>query len=293
MSDAVQRSSPQKQREIIFGIFGGSVGHSLSPAMHNAAFSAIGFPGHYLPFDVSPEHLHDAVRAISAFGIGGVNITIPHKERVGAMLDRVDENAVRIGAVNTINVVAGKRIGHNTDGEGFLRSLREAGVEPEGMRVILVGAGGAALGVAFALFDAGISQMTVLARSPEKVGLLLARIGAAFPNAKIASAPRNSLPPRLPGRNLLINATPLGLIPDDPLPYPADHLESIGSGGCVADLVYRPYETPLLVAAKQRGLKTVPGIGMLLHQGALAFEIWTARPAPIAVMREALMAALV
>jgi shikimate dehydrogenase len=284
-------SDTTTQRELLFGIFGGSVGHSLSPAMHNAAFAAIGFPGRYLAFDVASERLNDAVRAIPALGIGGVNVTIPHKERVVSMLDAVDEKAARIGAVNTIEVASGKRIGHNTDGEGFLRSLREVGVEPEGMRVMLIGAGGAALGVAFALFDAGVSEMIVLARSPDRVQSFLERIRTAFPNAKITSAPMNPVPPLIgPDLGLLINATPLGLRLNDPLPYPADPLEAIG--GVVADLVYRPYETPLLLAAKRRGLKTVPGIGMLLHQGALAFEIWTGQPAPVAVMRQALMSGL-
>jgi shikimate dehydrogenase len=279
-----------KQRELLYGIFGGSVGHSLSPAMHNAAFAAIRFPGRYLAFDVAPERLHDAVYAIPALGICGVNVTIPHKERVGSMLDGVNEKAARIGAVNTIEIAAGRRIGHNTDGEGFLRSLREGGVEPAGMRVILIGAGGAALGVAFALLDAGVSEMIVLARSPDRVQSFLDRIRTAFPNAKISPAPMNPIPPPIAlDAGLLINATPLGLRPDDPLPYPVDRLES---AMVVADLVYRPYETPLLIAAKRRGMKTVPGIGMLLHQGALAFEIWTGQPAPVAVMRQALLSAL-
>jgi len=272
--------------QTLFGIFGWPARHSLSPAMHNAAFRALDLPCRYEAFEVAPSHLPDAVRAIRALGLGGVNVTIPHKQTVIPLLDAIDPRAGRIGAVNTIAVVGGRLLGHNTDGEGFLRSLLEAGVDPVARPVVLLGAGGAALGVADALLDRGVSDLALWARSPEKIVPVAARLASAHPAARITTA---ALTAPLPTASvLLINATPLGMKPEDPLPCA---VESIGSASVVADLVYRPEETSLLAAAKRRGATIVPGLGMLLHQGALAFEIWTHQPAPVAVMRAALVAA--
>ena len=271
----------------LFGIFGWPARHSLSPAMHNAAFRALDLPCRYETFEVAPDHLPDAVRAIRALGLGGVNVTIPHKQAVIPLLDVIDPQAGRIGAVNTIAVSGGRLIGHNTDGEGFLRSLLEAGVDPVARPVVLLGAGGAALGVADALLDRGVSDLSLLARSPEKLAPVAARLASAHPAARVTTADLAS--PLPTGSVLLINATPLGMKPGDPLPCA---VELIDPASVVADLVYRPDETPLLAAAKRRGATIVPGLGMLLHQGALAFEIWTRQPAPVAVMRAALVAAL-
>jgi len=273
--------------QTLFGIFGWPVRHSLSPAMHNAAFRALALPCRYEAFEVAPDGLPDAIRAIRALGLGGVNVTIPHKQAVIPLLDAVDARAERIGAVNTIAVSGDRLIGHNTDGEGFLRSLLEAGVDPVARPVVLLGAGGAALGVADALLDRGVSDLSLWARSLEKVAPVAARLASAFPAARITTAALASPLPTWPV--LLINATPLGMKPDDPLP---DAIESIGPASVVADLVYRPDETPLLAEAKRRGATTVSGLGMLLHQGVLAFEIWTGRPAPVAAMRAALVQAL-
>lgn len=272
--------------QTLFGIFGWPARHSLSPAMHNAAFRALDLPCRYEAFEVSPHHLPDAVSAIRALGFGGVNVTIPHKQVVIPLLDAVDARAGRIGAVNTIAVTDGRLIGHNTDGEGFLRSLLEAGVDPVLRPVVLLGAGGAALGVADALLDRGVCDLSLRARSLEKIAPVAARLTSAFPAARITT---DTLAAPIPTSVLLINATPLGMKPNDPLPCA---VESIGPKSVVADLVYRPDETPLLAAAKRRGATIVPGLGMLLHQGALAFEIWTRQPAPVAVMRAALVQVL-
>jgi len=273
--------------QTLFGIFGWPAHHSLSPVMHNAAFHALSLPYQYVAFEVAPEHLPDAVRAIRALGFGGVNVTIPHKQAVIPLLHAVDARAERIGAVNTIAVADGRFIGHNTDGEGFLRSLLEAGVDPVARPVVLLGAGGAALGVADALLDRGVSDLSIRARSLEKIAPVAARLTAAHPAARITTATLAS--PLPPSPILLINATPLGMNPEDALPCA---IESVGPASVVADLVYGPNETPLLTEAKRRGATVVPGLGMLLHQGAMAFEIWTDRPAPLAVMRAALMQAL-
>jgi len=275
----------------VFGILGQPVQHSLSPAMHNAAFAYAGLPYRYFPFEVMPDRLHTAVAAIVALGLGGVNVTLPHKEAVVPMLDRVENGAARIGAVNTIEVSDGRLIGHNTDGEGFLRALADEAIHPEGMRVIMLGAGGAALGVTDALLSRGVAQMIVFSRTAARTAHLVNRMRQIHPDARIsvglgdaASAASSDTMP-----TLLINATPLGLAADDSLPFPEARL---GPGWVVADLVYRPRETPLLRVARQRGAIPVSGVGMLLHQGALAFEIWTKRAAPVAVMRAALQVAL-
>ncbi len=276
----------------LFGIFGDPVGHSLSPAMHNAAFRALGLPCHYAPFRVRPEQLGNAIRSIRALGISGVNITIPHKEEVIPFLDGVDETAQKIGAVNTIKRDGDRLFGYNTDGPGFVQSLLEAGVNPAGKQVILLGAGGAACGVAYALLVAHAAKMMILTRSPHSGLALAERLTPLFPHAAIVQGnlQRVALEPTPATRStLLVNATPLGMKKEDPLPYPA---EQIQPEWVVADLIYRPHETPLLSAARKRGAGIVPGIGMLLHQGALAFEIWTRRPAPLEVMRQVLEAEL-
>lgn len=276
----------------IFGIFGNPIAHTLSPVMHNAAFRALGLPYRYLPFQVHPENLKRAVDAIIPLGIRGVNVTIPHKEAVMPFLDSIDSEAQKIGAVNTIVSASNRLIGHNTDGRGFLASLFEMDVDPSGKRVILIGAGGAARGVAIALAAAGVSEVILIARTPSRGKELADRLTVLSPRLKISvfgtdfekeSSFNHDRP------TLLINTTPLGMKENDPLPFSASLLNP---AWVVADLIYRPYETPLLSAAKKIGAKTVPGMGMLLHQGALAFEIWTKEKPPLQIMRAALQEAL-
>ena len=274
------------------GIFGDPISHTLSPVMQNAAFEALGLPYRYLPFQVRPENLKKAVQAIIPLGMQGVNVTLPHKEAVIPFLDSVEGEAQKTGAVNTIETASNRLIGHNTDGKGFLASLFERSIDPSGKRVILVGAGGAARGVAIALLSAGVSEIILVARSAER-GKELARCLAALSSRlKISVRGMDFEKEPLSERErstLLINTTPLGMKEKDPLPFPPSLLSP---GWIVADLIYRPHETPLLGAAKKAGAKTVPGIGMLLYQGALAFEIWTKEKPPLEVMREALNNAL-
>ncbi len=270
----------------VFGIFGDPIGHSLSPVIHNAAFEALNLPYRYVPFHVPSGRLKEAVAGVPALGIRGVNVTIPHKETIIPFLTALSDEARKIGAVNTVEVVEQTLIGHNTDGRGFLKSLSEVGVNPDGMRVILLGAGGAARGVAVSLLNANISELYIVARSTERRLALHNDLCTLFPNKKILGPPLNKHnAPDAP--TLLINATPLGMNPGDPLPYPP---RQFYPNWVVSDLVYRPLKTPFLIAAEAAGMKVVPGIGMLLHQAAFSFEIFTKQKAPIEAMRTAILA---
>ncbi|MEK7702636.1 MAG: shikimate dehydrogenase [Nitrospirota bacterium] len=272
----------------IFGIFGNPIGHTLSPAMHNAAFFELDLPYQYCPFRVTHDKLKDAASALIALGIGGVNITIPHKETILPLLDECSEEAQRIGAVNTIEVSGHRLIGHNTDGRGFLQSLLEENINLSGLRVILLGVGGSARAVAVSLLSCDIGEMVLLARTKEKRDALQSDLFHLFPGKKIESFPfdKNDFDGT---PSLLINTTSIGMQSCDPLPYPAS---SFHPGWILADLVYRPLKTPFLIAGEKAGLKIVPGAGMLLHQAVLSFEIFTKCKAPIDVMRGALSLSL-
>jgi shikimate dehydrogenase len=269
----------------IYGIFGHPVEHTFSPGMHNAAFKKIAANACYVPFSVPPETLERAVRAIVPLGLRGLNITVPHKEKVIPLLDDITGDARVIGAVNTIEVREGKLIGHNTDGRGFLRSLVEgARFRPRGKTFAITGAGGAARAVGCSLALAGARAVLfhdVDMRKATKLARELSR--NAGPVARALSADAFAEEALL--ADCLINATPMGLRPEDPLPVPQD---VIGKRHLVCDLVYNPKDTKLLQKARSRGAKTLGGIGMLLYQGVIAFEIWTGKKAPVETMRKAL-----
>ena len=269
----------------IFGIFGHPVEHSFSPGMHNAAFAAIGLDGCYVPFAVHPDDLGNAVKAIVPLGLCGLNITIPHKEKVILFLDDLTDDARLIGAVNTIEVRDKKLIGHNTDGKGFLRSLREeTGFRPKGKTVLMVGSGGAARAVCFELALAGAGDILLHDIDRDKAGKLGHDIRSATAT-RVTVTDASSLRTLAPDADCLINATPLGLKKSDPLPLSRDLMRK---GQLVCDLVYNPPDTRLLRTAQSRGAKTLRGIGMLLYQGVIAFEIWTGKKAPVSVMKKAL-----
>ncbi len=269
----------------IYGIFGHPVKHTFSPGMHNTAFKVLGLDACYVPFDVEPSALGDAVKAVRALGVRGLNITVPHKEQVIRYLDGLSKEARLLGAVNTIEVRDGKLIGHNTDGRGFLRSLKQdARFHYKNKTFLMVGSGGAARAVAFSLAISGASRLFLFDIDQRKSGALARdirkRTGAdatAIAAKDIAAAARTA--------DCLINATPLGLKKTDPLPIPKELLQK---RHLVCDLVYNPPETPLLRLAKQKGAKTLPGIGMLLFQGVIALEIWTGAQAPERQMKAAL-----
>jgi shikimate dehydrogenase len=266
-------------RTRVAGIIGWPVEHSLSPAMHNAAFAALGLNWVYAAFPVVPERVEEAVRGLAAAGCAGLNVTIPHKRAVLGACSEVSAAATAIGAANTLvpDGEGGWRA-DNTDAAGFVRALDEqAPLDLRGADVLLLGAGGAARAVAFALRERG-ARIRVANRTPAAA----AELGEPVPFATSA------LDLAAGQSDLVVNATSLGLHGDEAPPELP--LAGVGSGQVVADVVYRPGGTPWLAAAAARGARPVDGLGMLLHQGAAAFEQWTGRTPPVEVMREALTA---
>lgn len=269
------------------GVFGWPVSHTLSPRMHNAAFAALGLDWAYLPLPVPPERVGDAVRGLPALGFAGANVTVPHKQAVLPFVDELTPIARAVGAVNTLIVRPdGSILGHSTDGAGFLADLASHHVSPR--RVLLLGAGGAARAVAFALVERGVRVM-VAARSPAQAESLCSSVAAALPEAagRLSRHPfPNALPALATEADLIVNATSLGLHEGDALPWHPD--ATLHAGQVVYDLIYnRP--TPLLARAEAAGAAAIGGLGMLVHQGAAAFELWTGLPAPVEVMAQALV----
>ena len=261
----------------VTGIIGWPVAHSLSPAMHNAAFRALGLDWVYVAFPVAPDHVTDAIAGLAAAGVAGLNVTIPHKQAVLAGCSGVSESVAAIGAANTlVPDGAGGWRADNTDAPGFLRAVDEAApVAVAGRRVLVIGAGGAARAVAFALRERG-AQVGVANRTPARARELGDPVGFTREELEVAAA--DSV--------MVVNCTSLGLHGDD-IP-PELPLDALGPAHVVVDVVYRPAGTPWLAAAEGRGARVVDGLGMLLHQGAAAFVQWTGIEPPIDVMREAL-----
>jgi len=265
-------------------IFGDPIEHTLSPAMHNAAFDELGMDCRYVPFHVTPAGLGDAVRGLRSMGFAGANITVPHKERVMEFLDEVDPEASKVGAVNTVVNRDGVLKGYNTDGRGFIMSLHEdGGFDPKGRRVYICGAGGASRGVAFALINAGVRRVYLFDIDGERAGRLAADINTAFGRDAARTTPPD--PAFIRASDLAVNCTPLGMHEGDPLPMSKD---SFRSGQVVYDVVYNPTMTELLKTAKGAGATAVNGLGMLLYQGVIAFEHWFGVVPPAGVMRKAL-----
>lgn len=271
----------------VVGIVGHPVVHSLSPVMQNAAFQHLGLDYVDIPLDVQPERLPEALKGISALGMVGTNVTIPHKERVAELVDELTEEARLIGAVNTVTVKDGRLVGDNTDGRGFLKSLLEAGFDPKGKKAVLLGAGGAARAVAFCLARAGvmvqISNRTE-ARAESLSNSIESALGAGHSN--VIPFNTDSLFQSICKADLLVNTTPVGMlgIYDDQMPIPP---ECFHDKLFVYDVIYIPFETPLIEAARKNGLQTLSGIKMLVHQGAIAFETWTGEAAPLEIMESA------
>ena len=277
----------------IVGVIGWPVGHSLSPPMHNAAFKHLGLNWAYVAFAVPPDLIPQAIQGLRGLQIRGLNVTIPHKAVVVEHLDEVSETAQILNAVNTITNVEGHLSGSNTDGSGFLRSLAEAGEEIAGTRVTIIGAGGSARAVSLAIARAGVKQLTILNRTPERARQLVALLTQHSPLPTVAAlgldAPEAAETIR--SAEVLVDCTPVGMYPyqDVPPVVPAEWLQP---RQLVADLTYNPRMTVLLKAAQEAGARTLDGTGMLVHQGAIAFERWTGQPAPVEVMRQALLEGL-
>ncbi len=273
------------------GVIGNPIGHTLSPTLFKAAFEATGIEGSYEAWQTLPEELGARVDGLRDGGVFGANVTIPHKEAVIPMLDRLDERAERVGAVNTIANEAGDLVGYNTDVPGFARALREdAGLDPKGKRAIVLGSGGAARAVALALIEGGASTIVVTGPIvPQLMKLVddLRGIGGTGVMITWTYWGDGTFLRVLADADLVVNCTPVGMSGGDAegqSPVAAEHLPA---NGVVFDLVYNPQETPLLKAAKDRGLKTASGLGMLVRQAAESFRIWTGQEAPLERMLEA------
>lgn len=262
----------------IVGIFGYPIEHSLSPLMHNAAFSALGLDIRYIAFKVSPYDLQDAVRSIRALNLLGVNITIPHKEKVIPLLDIVDEETSFIGAVNTIVNSENILTGYNTDGRGFINSLTEEGISFEGKNILIIGAGGASRAISYYLSEKAAALLLYDIDKP-KAEKLISELSEFRKGVKHLNDIKDAGKP-----DIIINATPLGLKPDGPLPILPD---VITPDMVICDLIYK--NTRFLQEAKNRGARTLNGAGMLLWQGVLAFELWTGVKPPVDVMRQSLL----
>ncbi|MGD2147529.1 MAG: shikimate dehydrogenase [Anaerolineae bacterium] len=286
-------------RTQLVGLIGWPVEHSLSPAMHNAAFESLGLNWRYVPLPVAPGQVATALRGLVALGFKGANVTVPHKSAVLPELDAVAPEAGGLGAVNTVVIGRdadnrARLTGHNTDLAGFIGALQESGFEPEGRSVVVVGAGGGARGVVYGLMEAGVGRIVVLNRTTERAAALISDLGGV---SKAGAAPEPPTLEALPldsdaltatarAADLLVNTTSVGMWPDvDASIWPEG--EPIPPGLTVFDLVYSPRETKLVRQARRSGAQAIDGLGMLVLQGALSFELWTGLQAPVEVMRKA------
>ena len=259
----------------VAGVIGSPVRHSLSPALHNAAFAAAGLDWTFVAFDVAAGRAGGALEGMRALGLAGLSVTMPHKDDVARAVDERSAEAELLGAVNCVVPIGGGRLrGENTDGPGFVASLRDVGVDPAGLRCCVLGAGGAARSVVLALARAGAAEVAVVNRTESKAAAAVALAGSA---GRLGASPGDA--------DLVVNATSVGMGAGGGL---AVDPALLGAGQVVVDLVYEPRETPLLRAARGAGATAVGGIGMLLHQAALAFELWTGEAAPLQAMRAVL-----
>ena len=274
-------------------LIGYPVGHSMSAVMHNAAFMELGLDFAYQLLEVRPEDLEKAVsETLRASDVRGANVTIPHKVSVMGYLDEIDLEAVRIGAVNTIVNDGGRLKGYNTDGIGALKAIRERYGDLRGARAVILGAGGAARAISYKLAE-NVSEVRILNRTPSRAEALSDYLSSLREcRAEISSddLSRDSIRASLEGADILVNTTPLGMHPDTEA-SPVDQ-DLLRPGLLVFDAVYNPPTTRLLREAEASGSRVLTGVSMLVYQGVAAFELWTGREAPEAVMMESVFDAL-
>jgi shikimate dehydrogenase len=290
-----------EQPPIRLSVFGDPVAHSLSPQMHNAALQSAGIPAAYARLHILPEELPAALRLLPERDFIGTNVTIPHKAAALALMDEADPQARRAGGVNTVVVEGRKLLGFSTDGPGLVRAIRsDFGFDLRDLRVLILGAaGGAGRAIAVQCAIEGSARLVLVNRTFERAQALAAELAPDFretrvtgPLMRLEAVPWNdpALARQLPNIDLIVNATPLGMASPElrrTSPIPVSLLRP---NHLVYDTVYTSGRTPLLMAADEAGARAANGLSMLLHQGALSFEIWFARPAPIDVMRNALLA---
>lgn len=272
----------------VTGVIGHPISHSLSPLMHNRVFEYLDLDWVYLPFDVAPQNLEEAIKGMRGLGIRGLNVTIPHKERVIPFLDEVSPEAETIEAVNTILNEEGKLIGYNTDVPGFVRPLKDFEEKLRGKKAVILGAGGASRAVIYALlkhFD--LNQISVINRTLEKAERLAERFRGEGCEIRAFGLTEENLEEQVPSASLVVNCTSVGMFPEvNGCVIKGKRL--LKKGQIVYDLVYNPLETRLLKLAKERGAIPIPGLEMLLQQGAESFKIWTGVQMPLDSIREEL-----
>lgn len=271
----------------IVALFGQPVAENPTQYMQEQAFSVLGLDWRYVTLEVEPGALPDAVRGMRAMGFAGANCTIPHKIAVMAHLDHITETARKIGAVNTVvRQPDGSLLGENTDGKGFIRSVREAGLDLRGARAVVLGAGGAARAIAVELAEAGAGHLTLVNRTEARGAELAAQVRerTGVPADFIPWQAGYAVPT---DTQLVVNATSIALFPNVTDEVPIDY-GSLRPGMVVSDVIPNPPDTPFLKRAREQGAATLDGLGMLVYQGAIAFKMWTGEDAPVDVMRRAL-----
>ncbi|MEK3876100.1 shikimate dehydrogenase [Paenibacillus sp. FSL M7-0420] len=272
----------QSHGELLLGVMGDPIAQSKSPLMHGAALHALGLSGAYVPLHITPDKLGDAVQAIRTLGFRGVNVTIPHKVAVMEYLDRLDSSAVDVGAVNTIVNDNGILTGFNTDGIGYVRSLKtEAAPDLTGARILVIGAGGAARGIVSALLKEQPARILIVNRNEVRARQLADSFSS---RGSLTGAGMDAVPGVLGSMDIVINTTSVGMYPhmeDMPIDPAGLH-----EGMIVSDLIYNPLHTRLLTESLKRGCTVHGGLGMFVYQGAYALEYWTGLTAPAAIMRQ-------
>ncbi|HHU69709.1 MAG TPA: shikimate dehydrogenase [Thermoanaerobacterales bacterium] len=271
----------------LFGIIGWPIEQSLSPIIHNGAFKYLDLDCLYVPFPVKPDLLDQSILGLKALSIKGVNVTIPHKEKIVDKLDELSAEAAHIGAVNTINNEEGKLKGYNTDGEGFLRAIENAGVDLDN-KVIIIGAGGAARAIGIHLVTKGVKEIFICNRTLNNAEKLKDDINKICPaTCKIVPFETKCIRDIIGKNDLIVNTTSLGMAPNiEESPIMTEDI--FRNDIHVCDIVYNPLETLFLKNARKKGSNIIYGYEMLLYQGAAAFEIWTGKKAPVEIMRRLL-----
>jgi shikimate dehydrogenase len=274
---------------MLAAIIGYPLGHSMSPAIHNAAYKAMGLDLTFEAWSTPPANVPSAVARVREAEMLGMNVTVPHKQAVMPLLDAVDTTASAIGAVNTIVKQDGRLVGYNTDRYGFIRSLREAGCEPSGKHVVILGYGGSERAVAYGLAEAGAASISIAGRRPEGIAEAVEQLETTTPRPLAIGALYNdeSLAMICARADLIVNCTPVGMRhteTEGTSPLPAQLLRP---GIWVSDLIYNPLETELLRLAREADAHALNGLDMLVYQAAEAIRLWTGREAPVDIMKQA------
>ena len=277
----------------VFAVLGHPIGHTLSPIMHNASFQALGLDALYLAFDMPPDHLMDALRSMGKLGFKGVNLTVPLKEVAFRGVDEIAESARLTGSVNTVQFLPDGRIcGHSTDGDGFLLALQESlDAHPQDMRIFMLGCGGAGRAVAITCAVAGAREIVLADLAKERMQALQQELASVSPGTTVLQAGCDPSEWAHAARHtdLVVQASPVGMKSTDPSPLPP---AAFRPDQLVFDMIYMYPETAIMHAAAPAGAHTANGLGMLLHQGAKSFEIWTGEQADVEAMRHALESAV-